>query len=67
MGGTCSRNRAVKKPIYVIGRKPEGKRPLGRPRRRWVGNICTLVLFVKQEEMGGTCSRNGTVKEPHML
>jgi hypothetical protein len=19
--------------------KPEGKRPLGRPRRRWVGNI----------------------------
>jgi hypothetical protein len=20
-------------------RKPEGKRPLGRPRRRWVGNI----------------------------
>ena len=22
----------------VVG-KPEGKRPLGRPRRRWVGNI----------------------------
>jgi hypothetical protein len=23
---------------YLVG-KPEGKRPLGRPRRRWVGNI----------------------------
>jgi hypothetical protein len=26
--------------IYgVLVRKPEGKRPLGRPRRRWEGNI----------------------------
>jgi hypothetical protein len=24
---------------YFIGGKPEGKRPLGRPRRRWVDNI----------------------------
>ena len=23
----------------VLLEKPEGKRPLGRPRRRWVGNI----------------------------
>jgi len=23
---------------YLVG-KPEGKRPMGRPRRRWVGNI----------------------------
>jgi hypothetical protein len=23
----------------ILVRKPEGKRPLGRPRRRWVGNI----------------------------
>jgi len=23
---------------YLVG-KPEGRRPLGRPRRRWVGNI----------------------------
>ena len=23
----------------VLVRKPEGKRPLGRPRRRWVANI----------------------------
>ena len=25
----------------VLGRKPEGKRPLGRPRRRWVDDIRT--------------------------
>jgi hypothetical protein len=23
----------------ILAEKPEGKRPLGRPRRRWVGNI----------------------------
>jgi hypothetical protein len=23
----------------LLAGKPEGKRPLGRPRRRWVGNI----------------------------
>jgi hypothetical protein len=23
----------------ILERKPEGKRPLGRPRRRWVDNI----------------------------
>jgi hypothetical protein len=25
--------------IYILVGKPEGKRPLGRPRRRWVDNI----------------------------
>jgi hypothetical protein len=35
--------RSIKEAIYFIYRilvgKPEGKRPLGRPRRRWVDNI----------------------------
>jgi len=31
----------------VLVGKPEGKRPLGRPRRRWDDNI---------NEMGGACS-----------
>ena len=26
--------------LYLVG-KPEGKRPLGKPRRRWVDNIRT--------------------------
>jgi hypothetical protein len=33
----------------LVGR-PEGKRPLGRPRRRWEGNI-KMVL----QEVGGGC------------
>jgi 3-oxoacyl-ACP reductase-like protein len=32
MGGACSAYR-------VLVGKPEGKRPLGRPRRRWEDNI----------------------------
>jgi hypothetical protein len=40
MGGPCSTNGEEKKNAYrlLVG-KPEGKRPLGRPRRRWVKNI----------------------------
>ena len=34
----------------VLVGKPEGKRPLGRPRRIWEGNI-RMVL----QEMGGGC------------
>jgi hypothetical protein len=34
MGGSCSTNGEKKK-----AGKPEGKRPLGRSRRRWVDNI----------------------------
>ena len=30
----------VEREVYrVLLRKPEGRRPLGRPRRRWVDNI----------------------------
>ena len=34
----------------VLGGKPEGKRPLGRPRRRWEDNNKTDL-----EEVGGGC------------
>ena len=39
MGGSCSAC-GYKKGVYraLVG-KPEGKRPLGRPRRRWEDNI----------------------------
>jgi hypothetical protein len=39
MGRACSRNGGDEECLKDIGRKPEGKRPLGRPRRRWVDNI----------------------------
>ena len=34
----------------VLLGKPEGKRPLGRPRRRWEGNI-----KMDLQEVGGSC------------
>ena len=40
MGGTCSAHGGDRKGVYrVLVRKPEGKRPLGKPRRRWENNI----------------------------
>jgi hypothetical protein len=37
MGGPCSTKKRNAYRLLVA--KPEGKRPLGRPRRRWVDNI----------------------------
>jgi hypothetical protein len=36
-----------KRNVYrlLVG-KPEGKRPLGRPRRRWIGNIKMDILEI---------------------
>jgi ribosome biogenesis protein Nip4 len=39
MGGACSTNGGEEECIYNIVGKPEGKRPLRRPRRRLVDNI----------------------------
>jgi hypothetical protein len=39
MGRECSRNEEKKNAYRILMVKPEGKRPLGRPRRRWVNNI----------------------------
>jgi hypothetical protein len=35
--GQCSKNGAEEVRILLVG-NPKGKRPLGRPRRRWVDN-----------------------------
>jgi hypothetical protein len=39
MGGACSTNGEKMNAYRVLLGKPEGRRPLGRPRRRWVNNI----------------------------
>jgi hypothetical protein len=39
MGGPCSTNGENRNAYGLLVGKPEGKRPLGRPRRRWVDNI----------------------------
>jgi hypothetical protein len=39
MGNACSRNGEKSNVYSILVGKPEGKRPLGRPRSRWVDNI----------------------------
>jgi hypothetical protein len=39
VGGTCSTHRRGEKLYKVLVGNPEGKRPLGRPRRRWEDGI----------------------------
>jgi hypothetical protein len=39
MGGPCSTNGENRNAYRLLAGKPEGKRPLGKPRRRWVDNI----------------------------
>jgi hypothetical protein len=39
MGGACSTNGEKRNAYRILEGKPEGKRPLGRPKRRWMDNI----------------------------
>jgi hypothetical protein len=39
VGRACSTNGEKRIAYRLLVWKPEGKRPLGRPRRRWVDNI----------------------------
>jgi hypothetical protein len=39
MGGPCSTIGGERNTYSLLVGKPEGKRPLGRPRCRWVDNI----------------------------
>jgi hypothetical protein len=39
MGGACSANGEKRNAYRILVGTPEGKRPLERPRHRWVDNI----------------------------
>jgi hypothetical protein len=39
MGGACSMNGEKRNSYKLLIGKPEGRRPLGRPSRRWLYNI----------------------------
>jgi hypothetical protein len=56
MGGTCSADGERRGVYRVLVGKGEGKRPLGKPRRRWKVNIkiavtvesATLIVTVEE-------------------
>jgi hypothetical protein len=39
MGGVCSSDGGAERRVQGFGWEKEGKRPLGRPRRRWEDNV----------------------------
>jgi hypothetical protein len=39
VGGTCGTHGVGERCLQVLVGRPEGKRPLGRPRRRWENNF----------------------------
>jgi hypothetical protein len=49
MDRTCSKNGEQKNACRILVEKAEGKRPLGRPRRRWVDSI---KIDLKRDRMG---------------
>jgi hypothetical protein len=48
--GSCSTNGKKRNPYRLLVGKPEGKRPLGRPRRRWVDN--TVLGWILERRDG---------------
>jgi hypothetical protein len=51
MGWACSTNREQRNRYRILVGKPEGKRPLGRPRCRWLNNI---KMDLRERGWGGT-------------
>jgi hypothetical protein len=51
VGRACSTNGGEDECIENIGGKPEGKRPLGRPRRRWVDNTKMDLREIGRDSM----------------
>jgi hypothetical protein len=50
MDGTCSTYGETRDVCRVLVRKPEGKNPLARPRRRWTNNT---VMDLQEVGCGG--------------
>jgi hypothetical protein len=51
VGKPCSTNKVEEKCITILVGKPEGKRPLGRPRFSWVDNIKTDLREIRWDLM----------------
>jgi hypothetical protein len=59
MGGACGTYGEQERRIYVFGGKPEGTRPLGRPRSRWEHNIKMYLQEIEGGGFGLDCSGLG--------
>jgi hypothetical protein len=46
MGGPCGENGEKRNACRLLVGKPDGRRPLGRTRRRWVDNIKMDLLEI---------------------
>jgi hypothetical protein len=51
MCSTCSTNGEKRNLYSILEGKPEGKRPLGRPRRRWVNNVKMYIREIGRDGM----------------
>jgi hypothetical protein len=54
MGRACSTIGEKRNACRILVGKPEGKGPLGRPRRRWVDNIKMDLREVGWDDMDGS-------------
>jgi hypothetical protein len=50
VGGTCGTHGERRGVYRVLVGKPEGKRPLGRPRRKWEGDIKLYIREIGIDE-----------------
>jgi hypothetical protein len=52
VGGVCSANGEEER-FQIIGVNAKGKKPLGRPRHRWVYNIKIDIIEIRCEMWNG--------------
>jgi hypothetical protein len=67
VGGACSTNGEERNAYRFLVRKPEGKRPLERPRPRWVYNSKTNlgenIIIIRRPEGSRQLRRNKHTSE----
>jgi hypothetical protein len=51
MGGACSTNEGEEERVRLLVGKPEGRRSLGRPRRRWLDNTRMDLVEVGWDDL----------------
>jgi hypothetical protein len=51
MSRACTTNGGTRNAYRILVGKPEGKRPLGKPKRRWVNNV---TIYLREIGLGGT-------------